>query len=135
MSAPNLSGRVEMTSGGSAPWSQHRSGMSIQFGVSGEQCGSSQVFMTHQTIPPGMKSTPHYHVNCETAMFILQGPIVMRHGPALEDEHVAQTGDFFYVPPNAVHQIANPSSDADAAVVLCRNAAEEIVQELDIPGA
>lgn len=135
MSTPSLDGRVAMTSGASADWSQHRSGMSIQFGVSGELCGSQQVFMTHQTIPPGMKSTPHYHVNCETAMFILQGPIVMRHGPALEDEHIAQTGDFFYVPPNAVHQIANPSDDADAAVVLCRNAAEEIVEEVDVPGA
>ena len=135
MSTPNLDGRVAMTSGASADWSAHRSGMSIQFGVSGDLCGSRQVFMTHQTIPPGMKSTPHYHVNCETAMYILQGPIVMRHGPALEDEHVAQTGDFFYVPPNAVHQISNPSEDADAAVVLCRNAAEEIVEEVDVAGA
>lgn len=135
MSTPNLDGRVVMTSGGEADWSQHRSGMSIQFGVSGDLCGSSQVFMTHQTIPPGMKSTPHYHVNCETAMYILQGPIVMRHGPALQDEHVAQTGDFFYVPPNAVHQISNPSADSDAAVVLCRNAAEEIVEEVDVAGA
>ena len=82
-----------------------------------------------------MASTPHYHVNCETAMYILQGPIVMRYGPGLEHQHRVETGDFLYVPPRAVHQISNPSDDADAEVVLCRNADEEIVEELEIAGA
>ena len=130
-----LDGRIERTDGRSAPWSSHRSGMQIQFGVSGELSSSEHVFMTRQKIPPGMASTPHYHVNCETAMYILQGPIVMRYGPRLEHEHQAETGDFLYVPPRAVHQISNPSSGAEAEVVLCRNAAEEIVEELEIPGA
>lgn len=130
-----LDGRIEMTDGRSAAWSSHRSGMSIQFGVSADLSGSEQVFMTRQKIPPGMASTPHYHVNCETAMYILQGPIVMRFGESLEHEHRVETGDFLYVPPHAIHQISNPSDEADAEVVLCRNAAEEIVEEVDIPGA
>lgn len=130
-----LDGRISMTAGGGAPWSSHRSGMRIQFGVSAELSGSEGVFMTRQQIPPGMASTPHFHVNCETAMYILQGPIVMRYGESLEHEHRVETGDFLYVPPHAVHQIMNPSGDADAEVVLCRNAAEEIVEEVDVPGA
>ena len=68
-----LDGRIEMTDGQTAEWSNHRSGMEIQFGVSGALSGSEHVFMTRQKIPPGMASTPHYHVNCETAMYILQG--------------------------------------------------------------
>ena len=130
-----LDGRIEMTDGQTAEWSNHRSGMEIQFGVSGALSGSEHVFMTRQKIPPGMASTPHYHVNCETAMYILQGPITMRYGPNLEHRHDVETGDFLYVPPRAVHQISNPSQDNDAEVVLCRNADEEIVQELDIPTA
>ena len=128
-----LDGRIEMTDGSQADWSPHRSGMQIQFGVSAELSGSEEVFMTRQKIPPGMASTPHYHVNCETAMYILQGPIVMRYGESLEHQHRVETGDFLYVPPNAVHQISNPSTESDAEVVLCRNAPEEIVQELNIP--
>ena len=125
---------IVLTRGADAPWSGHRSGMSIQFGVSGElsiqRLGSSNVFMTHQRIPPGMESAPHVHTNCETAMFVLAGPVLMRHGPALELEHHAESGDFLYVPANAPHQLVNPSESEEAAVVLCRNAAEEIVREL-----
>ena len=130
-----LDGMIEMTIGADAAWSSHRSGMAIQFGVSGDLSGSEEVFMTRQKIPPGMYSTPHWHVNCETAMYILQGPIRMSFGPNLEHVHEVETGDFLYVPPRAIHQISNPRSDRDAEVVLCRNAAEEIVSEVDIPGA
>lgn len=130
-----LDGVIVMTNGGAAEWSNHRSGMVIQFGVSGDLSGSEEVFMTRQKIPPGMYSTPHWHVNCETAMYILQGPIVMSYGERLEHVHEVETGDFLYVPPRAIHQISNPREDRDAEVVLCRNAAEEIVAEVDIPGA
>jgi uncharacterized RmlC-like cupin family protein len=126
---------VHMTRGSELPWSDHRSGMRIQFGVSEELCGSQGVFMTRQVIPPGMASTPHMHTNCETAMFILRGPVVMRHGDRLQHEHRAETGDFMYIPANAVHQAVNPSASDDAEVVLCRNAAEEIVREVDIERA
>ena len=125
-----MSTEIRMSHGGELPWSEHRSGMGIQFGVSQDLSGSSQVFMTRQRIPPGMGSTPHVHTNCETAMFVLAGPVLMRPGPELELEHHADSGDFLYVPANAPHQIVNPSTTEDAAVVLCRDAAEEIVREL-----
>ena len=121
---------VGLTRGADAPWSDHRSGMLIQFGVSAELSGSRNVFMTHQRIPPGMRSTPHVHTNCETAIFVLAGPLIMRHGPSLELEHHAESGDFLHVPADAPHQIINPSESEEAAVVLCRDAAEEIVREL-----
>ena len=132
MPQPDSEALVAMTQGGDAPWSDHRSGMSIQFGVSGELSGSAEVFMTRQKIPAGMRSTPHFHVNCETAIFILRGPVQMRHGAQLEHTHEADTGDFFFVPQNAVHQLVNPDPEHEAEVVLCRNAAEEIVEELEI---
>ena len=122
---------IRMTRGEEAAWSDHRSGMLIQFGVSGQLTGSSNVFMTRQQIPAGMRSTPHFHINCETAMYILRGPVVMRYGANLEEAHEAATGDFLFIPQNAVHQIINPATTGEAAeVVLCRDAAEELVQEL-----
>ena len=126
------SGVVGLTRAAEAPWSDHRSGMLIQLGVSAARTGSRNVFMTWQRIPPGMRCTPHFYINCETAMFVLAGPVVMRYGPALEHEHRAETGDFLHVPENAVHQIINPSGDAEAEVVLCRDAAEELAQEVEI---
>ncbi len=129
-----MSTEIRMSRGADLAWSEHRSGMGIQFGVSEDLSGSSQVFMTRQRIPPGMQSTPHTHLNCETAMYVLQGPLIMRYGEGLAREHVAQSGDFFFVPPHALHQIANPRDDGDAEVVLCRNAAEEIVEEIEVPG-
>ncbi len=103
--------------------------MLIQFGVSGELSGSKHVFMTRQKIPAGLRSTPHFHTNCETAMYIAKGPIVMRYGMKLEQEHRVETGDFLFLPQNSVHQIVNPSPDDEAEVVLCRNAADELVEE------
>ena len=131
--APDPGAAVRMTAGSEAAWSDHRSGMRIQFGVSGEQSGSTQVFMTRQRIPPGMRSTPHFHVDCETAIYILRGPVELRYGLRLEQSHHAATGNFLFIPPNAVHQIVNGSATDEAEVVLCRNAAEEIVQEVAIP--
>ena len=121
---------VSMTLGTDAPWSDHRSGMLIQFGVSGELTGAENVFMTRQKIPPKMRSIPHFHINCETAMYILQGPVTMRHGDKLEQAYELATGDFLHIPQKAVHQIINPRAARDAEVVLCRNAAEELVHDL-----
>ena len=123
---------VGLTRGTDAAWSEHRSGMRIQFGVSGGLTGSRNVFMTRQRIPPGMRSTPHAHTNCETAIFVLAGPVVMRHGARLEHEHHAESGDFLHVPADAPHQLINPSADREAEVVLCRDASEELVAELDL---
>ena len=123
---------VGLTRGADAHWSAHRSGMLIQLGVSGELTGSRNVFMTRLRIPPGMRSTPHAHTNCETAMFVLAGPVVMRHGARLEHEHLAESGDFLHVPADAPHQLINPSADQAAEVVLCRDASEELVAELDL---
>ncbi len=121
---------IQMTEGAKAPWSDHRSGLLIQFGVSGELTGSENVFMTRQKIPAKMRSIPHYHVNCETAMYISKGPVVMKHGDQLEHAHEAVTGDFLHIPQNAIHQIINPSESEEAEVVLCRDASEELVQDL-----
>ena len=123
---------VGLTRGADASWSEHRSGMLIQFGVSDKLTGSHNVFMTRQRIPPGMRSAPHAHTNCETAMFVLAGPVLMRHGARLQHEHRAESGDFLHVPANAPHQLINPSADQDAEVVLCRDASEELVEELDL---
>ena len=101
-------------------------------GVSGELSGSSQVFMTRQKIPAGLRSTPHSHINCETAIYVLRGPVLMRHGARPEHEHLAATGDFLFVPANAPHQLVNPNDREEAEVVLCRDAAEELVAELDL---
>ena len=106
--------------------------MRIQIGVSGDQSGSREVFMTRQIVPAGMRSRPHYHANCETAIFILSGPVIMHFGATLAESQRAEAGDFLYIPPNAVHQLVNPSEREDAEVVLCRNAAEEIVVEVEI---
>ena len=129
--AAGVGAEIRMTRADEAPWSDHRSGMLIQFGVSGERSGSTHVFMTHQKLPPSMRSTPHFHTNCETAMYILKGPLAMRYGAKLEHQHDVNTGDYLFIPQNAIHQIVNLSADEEGEVVLCRNASEELVQEIE----
>ena len=122
---------VRLTRSDALSWSDHRSGMLIQPGVSEALVGSQGVFMTRQRIPPGMQSTPHLHLNCETACSSCAAPFdALRRPPGARTPR--RNHDFLYIPQDAVHQIVNPSPDEEAEVVLCRNAAEEIVREVEL---
>jgi hypothetical protein len=42
-------------------------------GVSEGLVGSTGIHLSIATIPPGCASSPHYHVNCESAIYVVKG--------------------------------------------------------------
>ena len=103
-------------------------------GVSRALAGTEGIHLAVATIPPGCASSPHYHVNCESAIYVVSGNGRFLSGPSLEKSDTIAKGDFIYVPPNSVHQPVNDSESEVMELIVARNAPVEIVVEYD-PGS
>ncbi|MBN4064897.1 cupin domain-containing protein [Dehalococcoides mccartyi] len=103
-------------------------------GVSELLTGSTGIHMAIATVPPGRCSTAHYHVNCESAIYVVSGEGVFLSGSELDKEESIVAGDFIFVPPNASHQPVNTSNTDDLVLIVARNAPVEIVVELEGAG-
>ncbi len=97
-------------------------------GVSQGLVGSTGIHLAIATIPPGCASTPHYHVNCESAIYVVKGKGRFIIGEKLDNEIPIGPGDFIYVPQDAVHQPVNDGSDP-MELIVARNTPVEIVEE------
>ena len=100
-------------------------------GVSQGLVGTEGIHLAIATIPPGCASSPHYHVNCESAIYVERG-----HGRFLTGERLEQSlpigpGDFIYVPPESVHQPINDDLSEPMVLIVARNTPVEIVTEYD----
>ena len=99
-------------------------------GVSEALSGSTGIHLAIATVPPGRCSTAHYHVNCESAIYVVSGEGLFLHGRELEVEEAIGPGDFIYVPPDSNHQPVNTSTDEDLVLIVARNAPVEIFVDL-----
>ena len=100
-------------------------------GVSEALTGSTGIHLAVATIPPHCASSPHYHVNCESAIYVIKGQGRFVIGDNLETELPIGPGDFIYVPAEAVHQPVNDSQD-DMEIIVARNTPVEIVVDVDL---
>lgn len=100
-------------------------------GVSKTLAGTEGIHLAVATIPPGCASSPHYHVNCESAIYVSKGSGRFLTGRRLETALDIATGDFIYVPPDSVHQPVNDSLSEPLELIVARNAPVEIVVEFD----
>ena len=98
-------------------------------GVSEGLVGSTGIHLAVATIPPGCASTPHYHVNCESAIYVSKGQGRFVIGDNLDNPLVIKQGDFIYVPAEAVHQPMN-DGDEPLELIVARNTPVEIVVEV-----
>ena len=87
-------------------------------GVSQGLVGSEGIHLAIATIPPGCASSPHYHVNCESAIYVVRGKGRFIVGDKLENPLPIGPGDFIYVPPNAVHQPVNDSQTEPLELIV-----------------
>ncbi len=99
-------------------------------GVSEALTGSAGIHLAIATIPPQCASSPHYHVNCESAIYVVKGQGRFVIGDNLDNELPIGPGDFIYVPADAVHQPINDGSD-DMEIIVARNTPVEIVVEVE----
>jgi uncharacterized RmlC-like cupin family protein len=90
-------------------------------GISGQTVDATGLSMHLVVIPPGGRAEPHIHVGYETGIYVLEGSVCTRWGPALENEVVSQAGDFLFVPPDVPHEAINLSDTEPARAVVARN--------------
>ena len=99
-------------------------------GVAKETSNSQNIHLAIAEIPPGKSSSPHLHLNCESAIYVLSGEGIFVAGKKLEKHNKIQTGDFIYVPPDAPHKPINISNEASLLLLVARNQPTEIVKEI-----
>ena len=71
-------------------------------GVSESLTGATGIHLAESVIPPGRCSSPHYHSNCESAIYVISGRGVMLTGDDLSVEEEIGPGDMIYIPPGAL---------------------------------
>ena len=98
-------------------------------GVSEKLSGSTGIHLAIATIPPHCESSPHYHVNCESAIYVVKGHGKFVVGDKLDQALPIGPGDFIYVPAEAVHQPVNDGSEP-LEIIVARNTPVEIVVEV-----
>jgi len=102
-------------------------------GISGETVNATGLSMHLVVIPPGARAEPHIHVGYETGIYVLEGTVCTRWGPALEHEEVSKPGDFLFIPPGIPHEAINLSETESARAVVARNDPAEQDKVLPFP--
>ncbi|MEC9278383.1 MAG: cupin domain-containing protein [Chloroflexota bacterium] len=100
-------------------------------GVSQGLVGSEGIHLAVATIPPACASSPHHHVNCESAIYVTRGSGTFLTGPKLETALSIEAGDFIYVPQGSLHKPVNDSVTEPLELIVARNTPVEIVEEYD----
>lgn len=93
--------------------------------ISQATAGASNIYMGVFRVPPGASSRPHYHENCESAVLMLSGSLVVRWGDRLEHEVRLEPRDMVYVPARETHVLENPSDSEAAEYVVSRDSPTE----------
>ena len=101
-------------------------------GVSAGLVGAQGIHLALAIIPPGRRSSPHWHTNCESAIYISRGRGRFLAGEDLQTELEFESGDFIYVPQDALHQPVNDGTEP-VEMVVARNTPVELVQEYTGP--
>ena len=105
-------------------------------GISAETAGSKAVFLGIVTLPPGGRTSAHYHDHHESAFYFLSGEEVeLCTGEQLEHKECARPGDYLFIPAKVPHVAVNRGT-TPAVFVGVRNeptAQESVVMlpELD----
>ncbi len=101
--------------------------------VSPVTTGAMNIYMGVLRVPAGAQSRPHYHADCESAVYMLSGRLNVRWGEGLEHTRALEPGDMVYVPPRETHLLENPSETEPAEYVVARDAPQE--DSVDVPWA
>jgi uncharacterized RmlC-like cupin family protein len=101
--------------------------------ISQATTGATNIYMGVFRVPPGARSRPHYHENCESAVFMLSGRLEVSWGDHLEDTVEIGPGDMVYVPPRETHILRNLSDAEAAEYVVARDSPTE--DSVEVPWA
>jgi uncharacterized RmlC-like cupin family protein len=89
--------------------------------------GAEQLWVGYVELPPGMRSAPHHHGDCESAIYVIGGSAKFLSGDGLQRVETAAAGDFVWVPPHIVHIEENASATEPVRMVVARSTQETLV--------
>src|SRR6476619_3410941 len=101
--------------------------------ISRATADAQNIYMGVFRVPAGGRSRPHFHANCESAVYMLRGQLLVRWGDNLEESVEIAPGDMVYVPPRETHVLENRSDEQDAEYVVARDAPHE--DSVEVPWA
>jgi uncharacterized RmlC-like cupin family protein len=101
--------------------------------ISQATTGAVNIYMGVFRVPPGARSRPHYHENCESAVYMLSGRLEVKWGDHLEQVVTIGPGDMVYVPPRETHILENQSESEAAEYVVARDSPTE--DSVEVPWA
>ena len=101
--------------------------------ISQATTGATNIYMGIFRVPPGARSRPHYHANCESAVYMLSGHLTVKWGDHLEQDVSLEPGDLVYVPPRETHILENLSDSDPAEYVVARDSPHE--DSVEVPWA
>ncbi len=108
-------------------------GMTRSAAIADDTVGSTAIFTVVSRVPPGLRSSPHVHLNCESSIYVASGHGRVITGANLDHSLIIEPGDFLFVPPDAPHIVVN-DSDTDLVLVVSRNTSEERVKDYQPAG-
>jgi uncharacterized RmlC-like cupin family protein len=89
--------------------------------------GAEQLWVGYVELPPGMRSAPHHHGDCESAIYIISGSARFLTGDGFQNVETAAAGDFVWVPPQIAHIEENASATVAVRMVVARSTQETLV--------
>ena len=99
-------------------------------GINGKTVENPRLSMNHTIVPPGARNQRHYHVKCDSGMFVMKGRLKLFLGPDHEMEEVtAEAGDFIFVPAGAIHGLVNLSDTEPAELVTTKNNVSQVKEQ------
>ena len=101
--------------------------------ISQATAGAHNIYMGIFRVPAGSRGRPHYHDNCESALYMLSGSIEIKWGDTLEESLTVEAGDMLYVPPRVTHTVENASADEPAEYIVARDSPTE--DSVEVPWA
>ncbi len=108
-------------------------GMTRYDAIAGNTVGTRSLRLGRVVAHAGLVSTVHHHGDCETAVYLMSGRVLMLFGPDLRERIELAPGDFFFVPPWTIHAEANLSGE-DAEFIVAQSSPQGIAVNLpDIP--
>jgi mannose-6-phosphate isomerase-like protein (cupin superfamily) len=81
----------------------------------------AQQSLAEARLPPGARTSPHFHPRTEEIYYIIEGTGSMHIG---EERRDVQPGDAIAIPPGTVHTIANTGSQTLKFLCCCAPAYE-----------
>ena len=101
-------------------------------GVSSETAGAQGLALSAVTISAQEPEGAHLHEHHETALYLLEGTLVVYHGDWLQEHTVVRPGEFLYLPAGEVHAFSciDPARPCRALVARTDPQAHEPAQLL-----